>query len=602
MHSDSELTRRTFLKLTSTGIVSLAIGGRSFGTQSQAAHPELAAGGKKFRFAVFADSHICPPAIKIPVMENGERTLRQAVAEVNAMTPNPAFVVHLGDMTNVANPESVENWHACVEPLKMTQVLVHGNHDGRPPYDVFLAMQEKRNGLRAPFYSFDCGLWHFVVIPCNQERNNPIESDFKQRMFEFLEKDIEQSKGKPTIVFQHFHSMPMGTAQTEWYLFDLDMRKRLMDLWTRHGNVKWVFNGHTHNGIMASEKTSWSYRGINFINLPTITVERPYGEEHPGFESGLADGGFYTVVEVDGENVSLFGRLAGKTESHPYPSTFRTFTDENEPRLFHTIGELPALATLSNGDFASGLTDWQLPWRYMREKEPAYTAAVLNDATAPNGKALHLMTRQYGCPFWAQDEYYEAYQISMFQPDKNPQLSFAYKIDKQPVDGGGYIRLAFLRDASLLSLMMFYWGAHEENSNFYPRAVGHSFVGKQVTWLFFEELSKKKQGFFFRLPMAEGKWHTLNVDIADVYNRALGQPCAFEQSGANKIYTALGTWNDRGLGTQSNALFAGVSLKHSGKIVPSMLDDKELAVGPEVFEVQFATAQEAKRVVKEKQL
>jgi len=584
------ITRRGFVRLSMGGIIASTLGyeiARGAGVAPDASiNQRLSGFGKKFRFAIFADPHFAHKENHDPVPNNARAATQKAVAEINAMHPEVAFVVHIGDLGNVPDQPSLDNWLEHVQPLKPLSVMVHGNHDGDAPYPMFTHYEQQMNGSSDLYYSFDCGDWHFVAIPCNLNRRDAATQAVIEGMFAFLEKDLAQNSAKPTIVLQHLHFMPMGLTQTEWYFFDLDLRKRLRDLYTKHGNVRWAFNGHVHNGVEASIKTSWNYQGINFINCPTIIVGRPFGEEFAEMEDGLTKGGYYMIVNVDGDKVSLEGRLAGLAQGHSYPDTFQPFTDEVEPKLFHLVGELPVAPDFVNGDFSGGLKGWTLPYRYMRRENPAYTAEVVPRSDAAGEKALHIVTRESGAFAWGRDECNEATQVLALPAGKNPVVSASYSVPEAPSSGGGYVRAEFLRGTEFLFLSLFHWGVNEENSVFSPMSVGYALTGILQNWRYFRKLANQKKGFFWRLPMTAGPWNDLQADLAGLYDRAMGKPGAFAAAAPDRVRLAIGTWNDRVAGSSSQGLFSRIALKHADSPQASTLNGVALAdanIEPVVF-------------------
>lgn len=110
-----------------------------------------------------------------------------------------------------------------------------------------------------------------ILWPCNLDGNTEAQRAVETEMLAWLAEDLEANKSRPTVIFEHLHTLPIGLAQAEWYTFPLKLRAALMDLYTRHGNVCWYFNGHVHNGLKVASKTSWRYKGINVVNCPTIS-------------------------------------------------------------------------------------------------------------------------------------------------------------------------------------------------------------------------------------------------------------------------------------------------------------------------------------------
>jgi hypothetical protein len=217
---------------------------------------------------------------------------------------------------------------------------------------------------------------------------------------------------------------------------------------------------------------------------------------------------------------------------------------------------------------------------------------VAADASAPRGNALSLTTSASGVVSWAKDEYYEAYQVVSLEGGQNPLTTLSYHLNQPPAAGGGYLRLEFLRDAEFLSLMMFYWGNHDERSSYYPRAIGYALTGINQSWLYLEQLAKKSQGYFWRLPMDAGKWHTLSVNAGGLYGQAKQSPGAFAQLQPNKMSLAVGTWNDKEPGTTSEARFAKISVTPAAADTASTLDGAPLTYTPAASVIDFGTEQQ----------
>jgi 3',5'-cyclic AMP phosphodiesterase CpdA len=112
---------------------------------------------QKFTFAIISDAHFGPDDTKGEVAINARRTLEQAVEELNTVV-KPAFTVSLGDVVNVFEPKSVDNFKKSIKKLKNPLYLVHGNHDSHFPFTEYTNISDL-------YYSFDAGKWHFVVTP-----------------------------------------------------------------------------------------------------------------------------------------------------------------------------------------------------------------------------------------------------------------------------------------------------------------------------------------------------------------------------------------------------------------------------------------------------
>ena len=149
------------------------------------------------------------------------------------------------------------------------------------------------------------------------------------------------------MTFMHYHLLPVGTSQLEFYTYSITYKNRLLDALTRYGNVKYVFSGHVHSGIKNSVKTAWEYGGVNFIVVPSPVRPRPFGEEYPEY---TLVGGYYLKVEVQGKSVRLLGHQIGRTAEHRYPPSASKFDFAVAPRYFKAVWDLPAETKLRSSN------------------------------------------------------------------------------------------------------------------------------------------------------------------------------------------------------------------------------------------------------------
>jgi hypothetical protein len=535
--------------------------------------------GDSFRFAIFADPQVSAEKNKGKVSVNAQETTAQMANELKALQQRPAFLVWLGDIVNVFEPESIVNFRRLSRLFAMPQALVHGNHDTLPPYDAYRQLQKEMSGVESPFYSFNAGRWHFIVTPCNLQGTGGEQQKAEQEMLTWLETDLDANRERPTLVFNHLHFMPQGLSQTEFYQHPLALRKKMLEMMTRHGNVKYYLNGHVHNGLQTAEKTAWAYKGIRFFTVPTIIQPRPYGEEYPAFERGIERGGYYLLVDVDGDKLTLRGRMAGSDAEYLFPeSMFKPFDEQKNPLWFQSLPELAAKPLLENGDFSKGFTGWTLPDRYRRDSDPFFVAT-----TDKAGATFKVKTPVES--IWADDEYLQASQVIAVEPGKSPVLRGRYRLNEMPAAGGGYVSALLMNDTELKAFMMFRWSAQEERCNYLPRSLGYQLTGRQVNWMYFQELGKKKQGMYWTLPTTTDQWHAFTFNLQELYD-ATHTSGDFQHLGVTKIQLAVGVWNQNNLpGMASEARFAELALTHAGGL--SQVDSHPLPVEPSIFRCQF---------------
>ena len=259
------------------------------------------------RFAVCSDLHY-------DLMPDVSERLKEFIAFSEQNKPD--FIIHLGDFcfANEKNNSFVQQWHAASSPKY--QVL--GNHDmdhnTKAQAVAFL-------GMPAPYYSFDAGWLHCVVLDPNhlkmswgienysfgnyyshQDKINWLGDE----QLEWLRADLASSS-KKTIVFSHQSlSDPVFGAR--------DAEKLHKIFHESTGEVIACFNGHDHtDGVRVTDgiyyvsmnSASFFYMSSN-ICIPRYSQETtdcyPILREAVPYERPL-----YSLVSVTEENISMTG-------------------------------------------------------------------------------------------------------------------------------------------------------------------------------------------------------------------------------------------------------------------------------------------------------
>jgi 3',5'-cyclic AMP phosphodiesterase CpdA len=85
-------------------------------------------------------------------------------------------------------------------------------------------------------------------------------------------------------------SHPIGINPLINYAESVDVKRTVLNILSKHGNVKYIFSGHVHIPIKASFKTAVNIHGMKLINLPPAGYRpRAFGEQdyHGGPCQGL---------------------------------------------------------------------------------------------------------------------------------------------------------------------------------------------------------------------------------------------------------------------------------------------------------------------------
>ena len=142
----------------------------------------------------------------------GNAFIQESVDLVNRLEFDPLFTVVAGDVCDDWGYEKdLLQMNAFLSKLNTPVLYGIGNHETLlrsefgPGYNMdafnnFLAAQQSINGLDKLLYSFNAGKWHFIIWP------DPLRKNFWEthpHYFDWLERDLEKHKERPTMLFQH---------------------------------------------------------------------------------------------------------------------------------------------------------------------------------------------------------------------------------------------------------------------------------------------------------------------------------------------------------------------------------------------------------------
>lgn len=208
--------------------------------------------------------------------------MSRAVAHACAHPARPAFLVNGGDAIHdalaVSADETRAQWRLWSDVLVAQACLpVHhciGNHDifgwnqvrsgadgSEPHYGKAWALEAF--GLERPYYSFDAGGWHFVVLdscqPTGARDGIVYRPVLDNEQFEWLAGDLAAvAPERPVCVISHvpivsgcayFYGPASPDFARPWWLLQLLVHldaRRLKDLFARHPNVRVCLSGHIH--------------------------------------------------------------------------------------------------------------------------------------------------------------------------------------------------------------------------------------------------------------------------------------------------------------------------------------------------------------------
>jgi len=268
---------------------------------AHAASPEL-----NFRFAYISDSHLYARGMD----HRFAKAAIKAVADVNALDPQPDFVFFGGDLAQLGRPDELELGRQILSEVKAPIRMMVGEHDW------YLDLGDKWKEMFGPdHYSFDHKGVHFVVLNgvvekdfwtakgytpeermaivagLDDNRQSPFEVGESQR--EWLAKELEKvDKKTPLIVFSH---SPLYKLYKPWN-FWTDDAEQVQALLEPFQTVT-VIHGHTHQLLtnrignihfhgLLSTAWPWPYAPEG---LPEYTVQMYRADPFNQFD-GCGDG------------------------------------------------------------------------------------------------------------------------------------------------------------------------------------------------------------------------------------------------------------------------------------------------------------------------
>lgn len=260
--SDPTFDRRTALRCMAwagTGVLWAVAGGvpRSFAFGDGGGL--VAAKDASFSFVQISDSHI---GFSKEANPDVAHTLTLAIDRINALDPQPAFVLHTGDITHLSKPGEFATAADILKTLRVPVLVIPGEHDvigdddGAQFNARFAGTADRRGG---GWYSFDAGGVHFVGLVNVLDLKAGGLGHLGDAQLEWLEDDLKgRSASTPIVVFAH---MPLWDVYAPWG-WGTDDGARAIAYLQRFGSVT-VLNGHIHQVQQQTEGTTRFYTAMS---------------------------------------------------------------------------------------------------------------------------------------------------------------------------------------------------------------------------------------------------------------------------------------------------------------------------------------------------
>jgi 3',5'-cyclic AMP phosphodiesterase CpdA len=535
--------------------------------------------GEDFDFVIFADPQGGDPTDQ--TNDSPERVaihnpyILKNIEAVNRLDPQLVFLIVIGDIVDSKGQRSnFDVMLGFLNRLRVPVLFELGNHETRygariTPDDMselenYFRAQEQMNGLDKVLYSFDLGRWHFIVWP------DPLRRGFWEahpHYFDWLEDDLRRHRDRPTIFFQHVSLLPIGIDPMIVYAEKVPVKRRLIDIITRHGNVRYVFSGHTHIPLRASVKIARTYKGTTFINLPAAGYRaRSFGE--PDFGEGPSQG--FARVKIRGGDAAVeFHRVTGQRLT--YPATFPVFDPDAYPLWLAEKWQLPARPQFVNGSLEDNLEAWTRRFVYTEDEEPSTICEATERLARTGRKSLYLFCRPRGYQVRGQDRMPQSInrvcQMIALERGELPLLRLTYRLEGEHFtpdnEAGAYVWLEGYAGTER-RLNTIYW-------------VGKAFPNP-------EGLYAGRGGIrHWDMTADPDRWHAAIVNVAKDHQSG-GPRTSFKELGLDRLAVSLGVWTENvGTGHAVGIYFDDLSIDSAADATTtlSQVDGRRIVVKDE---------------------
>ncbi len=294
-------TRRDMLRsAVAAGAVMVIPGGSTAWGASAAGRVTSSTTAEDFTFVHLTDMHVTPK-------RKGDEGYRACIEHVRGLADRPRFALMGGDLAfdGAYNPkpyfeEQIRLYKEVSDGLGVPYYNCMGNHDvlgwsSRRKVELDEPEMGKRMIMdrlewERPYYSFDHGGWHFVVLDCiygvTRDHGPTYEPRIGDEQLEWLAYDLGAAGDKPKVCMTHIAAFcNVGQVNGDPNRKALDGHMQVLDtkplrlVLERHG-VKALLQGHSHR------REQFFYNGVWYLTSPSVSGAWWSGNWHgdePGY-------------------------------------------------------------------------------------------------------------------------------------------------------------------------------------------------------------------------------------------------------------------------------------------------------------------------------
>lgn len=198
----------------------------------------------KTSFVHITDLHISAPELNDQGLKSDTtQTLRQVRTMIEALDPQPAFVIASGDLTNRGDAASFRALAALFEGFGPPVIWALGNHDTRAGF--YAGLLGRTDAGDAP-YDHHRVIAGVQIITLDTSRPRRIGGDLSDAQFAFLEEALaSQDAALPRLIVMHHAPALDFHPDWEWESLSFAATERLARVLAGK-RVDGIFSGHIH--------------------------------------------------------------------------------------------------------------------------------------------------------------------------------------------------------------------------------------------------------------------------------------------------------------------------------------------------------------------
>jgi len=200
-------------------------------------------------------------------------TLNKSVDYINALSQQPAFAIHTGDITHLSKAEEFDQAQQLLKRLRVSEIhAVPGEHDVTDgPGKEFFNRYGKPSNNRG-YYAFDAAGVHFIALVNVMSFKAGGLGALGDDQLAWVKNDLAgRSASQPMVVFAH---MPLWTIYEPWGWGTAE-GDQIAAMLARFGSVT-VLNGHIHQIVQKVEGN------ITFHTARSTAYPQPSAGTGPG--------------------------------------------------------------------------------------------------------------------------------------------------------------------------------------------------------------------------------------------------------------------------------------------------------------------------------